>query len=243
MEIVICEDYKEISKRAADMIVEEIQYNPAAILGLATGSTPIGLYNELAKEYEDGQIDFSSVTTFNLDEYYKIQQSDPQSYYYFMNKYLFSKINIKPENINIPNGNAEDSTIECMRYHEMMKASNGIDIQVLGIGNNGHIGFNEPANYLESNTHLVSLTEDTINVNARFFDSKEEVPTKALTMGMSEILKAKKILLLISGKGKAKITKEMLNKRITTQVPASFLKLHNNVTVIMDKEAASELDK
>ena len=242
MKIIICEDYEEICIKAANIVIEEIKYNPNAVLGLATGSTPIGLYKEFADLYNEGKLDFSSVKTFNLDEYYKIQQTNPQSYYYFMNEHLFSKVNLLPENINIPNGYADDPFDECIRYHKKIELAGGIDIQLLGIGRNGHVGFNEPADYLQSNTHLVSLTEDTIIANSRFFDSKGDVPTQALTMGMGEILNAKKILLFMYGKGKATITKELFNNKITTNIPATFLKMHNNITLIMDKEAASEIE-
>ena len=241
MKVAIFENYNEMSKRAAAIIADCVKEKPDCILGLATGSTPIGLYSELAAMYAAGTIDFSNVTTFNLDEYYPIKQSDPQSYYYFMQENLFSKINVLKEKINIPFGDADDPLIECQRYHGKINNSNGIDIQVLGIGNNGHIGFNEPSDNLSLNTHYVALTEDTIDANARFFDSMEDVPKHALSMGVGEIMSARKILMLISGKGKAQIVKKLFSNQISTQVPASLLPLHKDVVVLLDKDAASLL--
>ena len=240
MTFIVCENYDDMSKKGAEMIAELINSKPDAILGLATGSTPIGMYNELALMYSSGKLDFSKVQTFNLDEYYRIKQDDPQSYRRFMYENLFSKINIMPENVDIPNGNAEDPDMECRRYHDKIMNSNGIDIQVLGIGNNGHIGFNEPDESLSTCTHSVTLTDSTIQANARFFDSADDVPGQAISMGIGEIMSARKILLLISGKAKADTAKSLTDDRLTTQIPASFLKLHNNVTVILDKDAASE---
>ena len=241
MQVIICENYKEMSKKSADIIADEIKKNPRSILGLATGSTPIGLYEELVSMYEKGELNFKDITTFNLDEYYRIRQTDSQSYFYFMNEHLYSKINLKKENINIPFGDADDAAAECERYNKKIESMGGIDIQLLGIGNNGHIGFNEPADFLSARTHQVSLTEDTINANSRFFDSKDEVPVKALTMGMGEIMNARKILVLASGKSKSPIVKEFLNGGITTKVPVSFLNLHNDVVLVLDKEAAALL--
>lgn len=238
MEKIICKNYDELSKVAADIIQEQINAKPATKLGLATGSTPIGTYKELINRCKQGELDFSNVTTFNLDEYYKIPKDNPQSYDYFMHKNLFDHINIKPQNINIPDGYAQNADEECDRYDKLIEKAGGIDLQVLGIGSNGHIGFNEPAAELNVKTHLTKLTEITIRDNSRFFDNMEEVPKNALTMGLGEIFKAKKIIMLISGKNKAEVAQKIFNGNITTDVPASLLQLHSNTIVIMDKEAA-----
>jgi glucosamine-6-phosphate deaminase len=237
----VCENYDDMSKKGADIIAALIKKKPDAILGLATGSTPLGLYSELAAKYAAGKINFSKVQTFNLDEYYRIKQADPQSYYYFMHENFFSKINIASKNIDIPFGDADDVLEECKRYHNKIAASKGIDIQLLGIGNNGHIGFNEPDDALSACTHNVLLTESTIEANSRYFKSADEVPKEALTMGIGEIMSARQILMLISGKSKAPVAKTLADNFVTTQIPASFIKLHPNVTVLIDKDAASEM--
>ena len=241
MKTIICKTYDEMSRVAADIVAKQIQEKPASIIGLPTGSTPIGMYKELVNMYKKGEVDFSNVKTFNLDEYYKIERSNPQSYYYFMNENLYQHVNLAAENINIPDGNTDSVEEECIRYSNLIEQSGGIDLQVLGIGINGHIGFNEPAETLNTKTHMVTLTEDTIEANSRFFNDKDEVPRHALTMGIGDILKAKKIILLINGKGKAKIAKQIFEDKVTTQIPASLLQLHPDVTVILDEEAASEL--
>ena len=237
MRLIVCENYDEMSKAAANIIAAQVTLKPKSILGLATGSTPIGMYNNLASMYSKGELDFSEVISFNLDEYYPLKKSNEQSYDYFMKDNLFSKINIKPENIHIPNGEAQNAEEECKNYDKMIAEKGGIDLQVLGIGNNGHIGFNEPGATLESGTNVTDLTEDTIQVNSRFFNSIDEVPKRAITMGMYPILSAKTILLLISGKSKNAALKRILTGKITTDCPASFLNIHSDAIVIVDKDA------
>lgn len=237
MRIIKCSNYEEVSKEAAKIISGQVFVKPDSVLGLATGSTPVGMYQNLIKMYKAGEIDFSEVKTFNLDEYYPITPDNDQSYYYFMQQNLFKDINVKKENIHIPNGNVSDYQAECDNYEEMIENAGGIDLQVLGIGQNGHIGFNEPDENLISKTHLTGLTESTIKANSRFFDKIEDVPTKALTMGMATILKSKKILLLASGKSKHEVVKALLNDNITTSNPATLLKVHKDVVLICDEDA------
>ncbi len=239
MKIIVCESYAEISKKAANLFAAQIKIKPDSVLGLATGSTPLGMYDELVAMNKRGEIDFSEITTFNLDEYFPIRRSNSQSYHYFMNENLFSKVNINPENTNIPNGETDNPEEECMHYEEKLQASGGIDIQVLGIGQNGHIGFNEPDDVLNTATHLTALTENTIQANSRFFNDISEVPDSALTMGIGTIMKSKKIILLASGKAKHKAVAALLNTDINTAIPATMLKLHPDVTLICDREAYS----
>ncbi len=241
MERIICKNYDEVSLLGAAMVAKVIRSNPQAILGLATGSTPVGMYKRLVEMHKRDGLDFSMIRTFNLDEYYPIKKANDQSYDYFMRDNLFSHINIKQENIQLPNGESADPAAECAAYEAMMDQAGGVDIQVLGIGVNGHIGFNEPADELQLATHLTGLTASTIEANARFFDSIEQVPTQALTMGMGTIMKAGSILLLITGENKAPIVKKLFSGVVTTEVPASFLALHPNVTVLLDEAAASLL--
>lgn len=237
MNIIICENYEEVSALAASMVADVIKKDSDCKLGLATGSTPIGMYSILSEMYKNGEIDFSSVSSYNLDEYYPIKKDNDQSYDYFMRENLFSKINIKEENIHIPNGEAKDANKECEDYECTVEKSGGIDIQILGLGVNGHIGFNEPANELISKTHVTDLTVSTIKANSRFFESEDEVPKKAITMGVGTIMKAKSIVLMVSGKNKHEALSAILNGNISTNVPATLLNLHPNVTVICDKEA------
>ncbi len=237
MKTVICKTYEEISKAAAEEIASIIKEKPKATLGLATGSTPVGMYRELINKYENGELDFSEVTTFNLDEYYPISKDNDQSYDYFMRKNLFDHINISQGKTNIPNGSAADPIAECEKYENKIEENGAVDIQVLGIGQNGHIGFNEPGDYLHTVTHITDLTESTINANARFFESESDVPKKALTMGIGTILKAKKILLLANGRSKHEAISALLDDKITTAIPATLLKTHPNVILICDEEA------
>lgn len=241
MRIIIAENYQEMSNKAAAMVASQIILKPNSILGLATGDTPLGMYKELIKLYNNKQIDFSEAKTFNLDEYYGIGKENNQSYYYYMMKNLFNHININKENINIPNGMASDIQEECLYYEKRIKEVGGIDIQVLGIGVNGHIGFNEPDVNFEAQTHLVNLDEKTIESNSRFFQSIEEVPTKAISMGIKTIMHAKKIILLANGVSKAEAIFQTVNGKISPEVPASILQLHQDVTIIVDKEAGSKL--
>lgn len=224
--------YRDMSKKAANVIAAQVILNPASVLGLATGSTPVGTYELLAEYCENGVVDFSNVKTVNLDEYYGLDASNEQSYRYFMNKSLFEKINIDISNTHVPNGKAENIDDECLRYEELISSLGGIDLQLLGIGHNGHIGFNEPCDIFPLKTHCVNLGESTINANSRFFNSIDEVPKKAITMGIGTIMKAKKVLLLASGEDKKEILKKALFGPITPSVPASILQLHNNLTVI-----------
>ncbi len=237
MRIVICKNYEEMSLRAAELIRAQLKAKPNSVFGLPTGSTPIGTYENLAKMYNEGQIDFSQAATFNLDEYYPIKKSDSQSYDRFMRENLFYRVNVREEMIHIPNGEAEDADAECRAYDELIASFGGIDLQLLGIGRNGHIGFNEPdAEALVAPTHKTSLTEDTIDANARFFECESEVPRHALTMGMASIMSARKIVMLVSGENKADALREMLSDRITTLCPATMLKLHTDVTILCDEE-------
>ena len=239
MKLIIVENYEEISKLAAINIKDVIDKNPNAILGLATGSTPLGTYKELIKMNKANEIDFSKVTTVNLDEYIGLSEKDTQSYRYFMNENLFNNINIKKENTFIPNGLAKDIQEETNNYDKKIDELGGIDIQILGIGTNGHIAFNEPSDFLISGTHLTNLTQSTINANSRFFNSINEVPKTAITMGLGQIMKSKKILLLAHGENKAEVIKEVLSGKITTKNPATMLQMHKDVTVIIDKTIGS----
>ncbi|SHK75583.1 glucosamine-6-phosphate deaminase [Clostridium cavendishii DSM 21758] len=238
MKLVVAKDYEEMSKLAAQEMANVVQNKPEAVLGLATGGTPVAMYKELIKMNKEGQVDFSKVTSINLDEYVGLSGNHDQSYRYFMNTNLFNHINIDKTKTFVPNGLAEDIEKECKEYDERIANLGGIDCQLLGIGNNGHVGFNEPNEELSLGTHLTSLKEDTIKANARFFNSIDEVPTQAVTMGLGGIMKAKKIILIASGEGKAEIIEKLLKGKITTQVPASMLQMHNNVVVIVDEAAA-----
>ncbi len=237
MNFIVCDNYDEMSKEAAKIVAAQIKEKPDSILGLATGSTPIGLYKELIAEYKAGNISFENIKSFNLDEYYPISKNNNQSYYYFMNENLFSHVDIKAENTDIPNGEAEDAENECKDYENRIAQTDGVDIQILGIGQNGHIGFNEPDDALIATTHLTSLTQNTIEANSRFFDTIDDVPKSALTMGIGTILKAKKIILLASGANKQEAIAALMNDEVTCKVPATVLKLHSDVTVICDRAA------
>ena len=239
MKRIVCETYEEMSSVAAFTIALQVQTKPDSVIGFATGSTPVGTYQRLAKMHADGFVDFSRVTSFNLDEYYPIKRVNPQSYYYFMKENLFDHINIPADKINIPNGESANAEKECADYDAKLAGFGGTDLQILGIGNNGHIAFVEPAEQLPLGTSVVNLTQDTIEANSRFFDTADEVPKQALSMGLGCIFNSKHILLLISGKNKAEIAKKLFSdKTLSTQIPAGLLKLHPNVTVILDKDAA-----
>jgi glucosamine-6-phosphate deaminase len=221
-----------MSACAAEIIADVMKKNPACVLGLATGSTPVGTYKELICKYRAGEIDFSDVTTVNLDEYYPIDPENSQSYRYFMNKNLFSGINININKTFVPNGCADDLVAEGLAYDKMIEDLGGIDIQLLGIGLDGHIGFNEPDEFFTKETHVVKLDESTIEANSRFFASKDDVPKEAITMGMYSIMQAKKVLLIANGKSKKDILEKAFFGKITPELPASILQLHNDVTVI-----------
>ncbi|KFX58686.1 glucosamine-6-phosphate deaminase [Clostridium botulinum] len=242
MKILVCENYDKLSEKAAQIIMSQITLKSNSILGLATGSTPIGMYKKLVEMYENKMIDFSDVKTFNLDEYQNLPISNDQSYHYFMDDNLFNYINVKRENIHIPNGMANDIENECIKYDNLIKEAGGIDIQVLGIGNNAHIGFNEPTVNFEKKTYVVELEESTKIANARFFNSLDEVPSKAITMGIGSIFESKKIMLLATGENKAKAIYDTIYGKVTPEVPASILQFHDDLIVILDKEAASLLN-
>lgn len=237
MRLIICKNYDEVSEKAAEFVRSQVTLKANSVLGLATGSTPIGMYERLCRMKEDGEVDFSGVTTFNLDEYYPIDPDNEQSYHYYMKKNFFDRAGIAKENIHIPSGNTSDPEGECRRYDEAIKKAGGIDLQILGIGRNGHIGFNEPNESLDSRTHLVTLSENTIAANARFFEREEDVPRRAITMGMGSIMKSEMILLLVSGKEKHKALSGLLEEKINTDNPSTVLNMHENAVIICDGEA------
>ena len=237
MRLMLCNDYEEMSAKGARLIAEQVMKKPDCTLGLATGSTPVGVYEKLVEMFDEGRIDFEGVTTFNLDEYYPISQNDPQSYFTFMQENFFSKVNISAENINIPNGEAKDPDEECKRYDKKLSDNGAIDLQLLGLGINGHIGINEPNGVLCIATHCTDLAESTIQANSRFFESAELVPTKALTMGIGSILSAKTIVIMASGENKHEAVSALMSTDITTEIPATILKVHPDVVLICDKEA------
>ncbi|HOK55750.1 MAG TPA: glucosamine-6-phosphate deaminase [bacterium] len=245
MRVIITKSYEEMSKEAAKIVKDLIKKKPNCVLGLATGSTPIGLYQELIRIHKEENLDFSNVITFNLDEYYGLSPEHPQSYRYFMDVNLFNGINIKKENTHVPDGKISIDKIEeyCKSYEEMIKKAGGIDLQVLGIGGDGHIGFNEPGSSIYSRTRLVALDEQTIKDNSRFFEKVEDVPRFALTMGVGTILEAKEIIFLANGIKKAEVVAKAIEGPITSQITASVLQLHPKVTVILDEEAASKLSR
>lgn len=239
MRIYRAKDYYDMSRKAANIISAQVILKPSCVLGLATGSTPVGLYGQLVNWYEKGDLDFSEVRTVNLDEYKGIAPEDEQSYYYFMHRNLFDRVNIRPENTNLPNGLAADPEAECRRYEALIQSLGGIDLQLLGMGHNGHIGFNEPGAAFEKETHCVTLTERTIEANKRFFASEDQVPRQAFTMGIKTIMQARKILVVISGEEKAETVKRAFFGPVTSEVPASILQMHNDVIVVADEAALS----
>ena len=237
MRTIICQNYDELSDHGAKLIASQIILKPDSVLGFATGSTPVGIYSRLTDMFKRGEISFKDITTFNLDEYYPIDPSNEQSYHYFMMHNLFNNIDIDKNNIHIPNGRASDTEKECADYEALIEKHGGIDLQLLGIGQNGHIGFNEPDATLETGTHLTALTESTINANSRFFKSSGEVPRNALTMGIATILKSRKIILAACGKNKHDAVAALLTDEIDTQIPATMLKVHPDVVLICDRDA------
>jgi len=236
---IILDTYEDVCRIAADVYTEQLKAKPNSVLGLATGSTPEGLYEELVRRYEAGKLDFSKARSFNLDEYYPIKKDHPQSYNYYMRKKLFDKINISK--FSLPNGETTDTDAECLRYDVEISDAGGIDLMLLGIGLNGHIGFNEPAVSYPMSTTLVDLTESSINANSRFFGADEVQPTEAITMGIGEIMRSKKIIMMITGEGKAEIAMKLFERKIHTDVPASFIKLHPDATVYLDRAAARDI--
>lgn len=239
MKVIVTDTYEEMSRAAADVIAACIEGKPDCVLGLATGSTPIGLYADLVDDCAEGKISFKDVKTFNLDEYRGLDPKHHQSYRYFMQDNLFDHVDVVPENTHVPNGFNPDADAACAEYEAGIEAAGGLDLQLLGLGHNGHIGFNEPADSFAVTTNCVKLTESTINANSRLFDSVDEVPREAYTMGIGTIMKAKKILVVANGEGKAEIVKKAFFGPVVPQVPASVLQLHPDVTVIVDKEAGA----
>lgn len=238
MRIVVAKDYEDMSVRAARIVAGQIYLKPNSVLGLATGSTPLAMYKDLIRVHQEVGLDFSEVISFNLDEYIGLPTIDEQSYYYYMYQNFFNHVNINRKNIYIPDGMARDIELECKQYDIKIQKKGGIDLQILGIGNNGHIGFNEPDIKFEATTHQVKLDDETINANARFFQTIEEVPRLAISMGIKTIMHAKKIILLASGENKAEVIYRALFEGITPEVPASILQLHQDVTVIVEENAA-----
>ncbi|WP_026699534.1 glucosamine-6-phosphate deaminase [Salibacterium aidingense] len=241
MKIKMVNNYQEMSNDAADLIEDQLKKKKASILGLATGGTPEGLYEELVRRYHLGRIDFQEVQTFNLDEYIGLPQDHPQSYAFYMWSRFFSQVNIDPARIHLPFSTTAGDAEAATAYDKQLKQAGGIDLQLLGIGENGHIGFNEPSSFLWADTHYAELSRETMEANARFFAWREDVPQQAITMGMAPILQARHIVLMASGKEKAHAVKEMLCSPISPWHPASFLQLHSNVEVVLDAEAAAEL--
>ena len=234
-------DYDEMSRKAANLISAQVLTKPDSVLGLATGSSPIGTYKELIRRYEMGDLDFSSIRTVNLDEYKGLSGDHEQSYRYFMDTHFFDHVNIDKANTNVPNGLAEDTDGECARYDDLIASMGGIDLQRLGIGHNGHIGFNEPEDIFRKETHCVALAESTINANSRLFEKKEDVPRYAFTMGIKNIMMARKIVMVISGEDKADIVAKAFFGPVTPQVPASILQLHPDVSIVGDAAAFSKI--
>ena len=242
IKIVYCKNEKEVAVKSAEMVKDIVKSNPWAVLGLATGSSPIGMYTELANAYKNGDVSFKNVKTVNLDEYVGLGEESDQSYVYFMRDNLFSKIDIDLDNTHLPNGLAEDLDAECKRYDDLIRSVGGIDLQVLGIGNNGHIGFNEPSDSFTFSTSVIDLTDSTIDANSRFFESRDLVPTKALSMGIGQIMAADKILLIALGKAKAEILERALFGPITPEVPTSVLRFFKgDIVVFGDEDALSEI--
>ena len=242
MKVYKVKDYQELSRKAANIIAAQVIMKPDCVLGLATGSSPVGTYDNLTAMYEKGDLDFSSVTTVNLDEYKGLDASNDQSYRYFMNTHLFNRINITMERTFVPDGTETDSEKACSAYNEILHSVGTVDLQLLGLGHDGHIGFNEPADYFPDETHCVDLTEVTIQANKRFFQSEADVPRQAYTMGIGTIMRAKMVLVVVSGADKADILNQVITGPVTPQVPASILQFHPNAVIIADEAALSKTD-
>lgn len=237
MRLIKTKNYEELSHQTAAQIISRINSNPGLNLGLATGSTPTLVYKKLIKDHEENGTSYKDINTFNLDEYIGIRKKNPQSYHYFMCENLFNHIDIPLEQTHIPDGTAKDLEAECIRYEQFIQEHGGVDLQILGIGQNGHIGFNEPGTAFTSKTHIINLSDSTRKANSRFFKSLEEVPTKAITMGISSIMASKEIFLLVSGASKAEALLRLINGEVSEDFPASILKNHGNVTIFADEEA------
>lgn len=241
IKLIVAEDYDQMSVKAAQIIADVLLTKPDAVLGFATGTTPVGLYAELVARYKSGELCFARATSFNLDEYLPISRENECSYHNYMHRHLFSHINIRREHIHIPDGQCADGYAECAAYEANILAAGGIDIQLLGIGLNGHIAFNEPAAYFPGGTHIVELAESTVEANRRFFSSSKDMPHRAITMGVGTIVMAKRLVLIASGIKKAGIVCEAIFGNVHPGVPASILQFHPNVTVVLDKAAAQGL--
>ena len=241
MKVIVVKDYTEMCKRASRIFAAQVTLKPDSVLGLATGSTPVGMYKELVQMFDEGRIDFSQVKTVNLDEYAGLPGNNDQSYRYFMNQNLFDHINIDKANTNVPDGTAADLHAECERYEQVVASMGGVDIQLLGLGHDGHIGFNEPCDHFPVITHEVQLTEMTREANKRFFSSIDEVPTAAVTMGVGTVMAARKIVMVITGADKADILYKVFFGPVTPEVPGSILQFHHDVTLICDEAAAARM--
>lgn len=241
MIIYRAKDYKDLSRKAANILRAQIIMKPDCILGLATGSSPVGTYEKLVEWYQEGDLDFSKVSSINLDEYKGLKPDNDQSYRYFMDTHLFNHINIDKTRTFVPNGLETDSEKACKNYDEIIEKLGGVDLQLLGLGHNGHIGFNEPSDVFPCGTHCVDLAPSTIEANKRFFTSESEVPRQAYTMGIRSIMLAKKIIVVVSGKDKAEVLKKVICGPITPNVPASVLQLHADVTIVADEAALSQI--
>ena len=242
MKVYKVKDYQELSRKAANIIAAQVIMKPDCVLGLATGSSQVGTYDNLTAMYEKGDLDFSSVTTVNLDEYKGLDASNDQSYRYFMNTHLFNRVNIPMERTFVPDGTETDSEKACSAYNEILHSVGTVDLQLLGLGHDGHIGFNEPADYFPDETHCVDLTEVTIQANKRFFQNEADVPRQAYTMGIGTIMRAKMVLVVVSGADKADILNQVITGPVTPQVPASILQFHPNAVIIADEAALSKTD-
>ncbi len=241
MRIIEAQDYDQMSRKAANLLAAQVLLKPDAVLGLATGSSPVGTYKHLIEWYGRGDLDLSEVRTVNLDEYVGLAADHEQSYAYFMRHQLFEGVNIRQENTNIPCGTEQDAEKEADRYDGVIRSLGGIDLQLLGLGPNGHIGFNEPDDHFSSGTHRVELTEATIKANKRFFEREEDVPRFAYTMGIRDIMQAKRVVMVVSGIGKSEILKKAFFEKITPEIPASILQLHPDFTLVADAEALSAI--
>lgn len=241
MKIVRAKDYADMSRKAANLISAQVILKPDCVLGLATGSTPIGAYKQLSEWYQKGDVDFSQVSTYNLDEYRGLSHDDPQSYHYFMRDNFFNHINIDINNTHVPDGANPDAAAACAEYDAMVAAAGYPDLQLLGIGNNGHIGFNEPDDHFTYETHVITLTDSTIDANTRFFNNRDEVPRHAISMGVGNIMKAKTVVLVANGEDKAQAIHDTVKGDITPNVPASILRCHPNCLIFVDEAAASKL--
>lgn len=241
MKIIVTKNYDDMSRKVANIIGAQVILKPESILGLATGSTPIGAYKELIASYNNGDLDFSKISTVNLDEYKGLTRDNDQSYYYFMNENLFKHVNIDISKTNVPDGTQTDAKQECENYNNIISNLGSIDMQLLGLGNNGHIGFNEPSDEFKTSTFCVDLAQSTIDSNARFFESIDDVPKQAYTMGIGNIMSASKVLVAVSGEAKADILKAVLTGPVTPQVPASILQFHPDVTFVVDEAAYSKM--